>query len=187
MFKNKINLDDNCQLIHKLRTGDGKCFDALYRHYFSGLCAFAHQYVTTTEAEEIVQDTMLWLWENKATLIPEMSLKSLLFTIVKNKSLNKLTRKQIKSRVHQQIIEKFECQFEDPDFYLEAELSDLFKNALDKLPIEYRKAFEMNRTEGFTHKEIAQKLAVSRQTVNYRISQALKVLRLELKDYLPML
>jgi RNA polymerase sigma-70 factor, ECF subfamily len=162
-------------------------FNDLYRHYFKGLCAFASQYVTRSEAEEVVQDTMLWLWENTQTLIPEMSLKSLLFIIVKNKSLNRISHNQIKNRIHQEIVEKFEKQFEDPDFYLENELLDLFANAIKKLPIDIRNAFEMNRLEGLTHKEIADRLNVSPQTINYRISNALKILRLELKDYLPIL
>ena len=62
----------------------------------------------------------------------------------------------------------------------------LFNEALNKLPEEYRKAFEMNRFEKLTHKEIAEQLNVSPQTINYRIGQALKILRKELKDYLPL-
>ena len=59
--------------------------------------------------------------------------------------------------------------------------------ALSKLPEDYRKAFEMNRFDDFTYKEIADKLNVSEKTIAYRISQALKILRIELKDYLSLL
>lgn len=182
-----INFENNSLIISEIRSGNEDTFDEIYRYYFRGLCAFSSQYVTRTEAEEIVQDTMMWLWENRSTLIPEMSLKSLLFVIVKNKSLNKISHNQIKSRVHQEIIEKFENQFEDPNFYLENELLNMFSEAIKKLPEEYRNAFEMNRIEGLTHKEIAKQMNVSPQTINYRISQALKILRVELKDYLPIL
>lgn len=182
-----INFEDNSLIISEIRSGNEDIFDEVYRYYFRGLCAFSSQYVTRTEAEEIVQDTMMWLWENRNTLIPEMSLKSLLFVIVKNKSLNRISHNQIKSRVHQEIIDKFENQFEDPDFYLENELLNMFSEAIKKLPEEYRNAFEMNRMEGLTHKEIAERMNVSPQTINYRIGQALKILRVELKDYLPIL
>lgn len=107
--------------------------------------------------------------------------------IVRNKSLNKITHIQTKHRIHQLIIDKFEEQFNDPDFYLYNELTDLLYNAIMKLPEDFRRAFEMNRFENLTHKEIAKELNVSPQTVNYRISQALKILRVELKDYLPLL
>ena len=82
--------------------------------------------------------------------------------------------------------EKFEKEFDNPDFYLENELFRLYENALKQLPKDYREAYEMNRNHRMTHKEIAEKLNVSPQTVNYRIGQALKLLRIALKDYLPL-
>jgi RNA polymerase sigma-70 factor (ECF subfamily) len=180
-------MEDNKVTINNLRSGKPEVFDTVYRNYFKGLCLFASQYIDKEEAEEVVQETMLWLWENRSNLIPEMSLKSLLFMIVKNKSLNRISHNRIKSTVHQKIARKFEEQFNDPDFYLYNELSELLNRAIEKLPKDYRIAFEMNRLDNMTHKEIAQALNVSHQTVNYRISQALKILRVELKDYLPFL
>ena len=56
-----------------------------------------------------------------------------------------------------------------------------------ELPDEYRKAFEMNRFEEMTYNEIAERTGVSPKTIAYRISQALKILRTELKDYIPLL
>ena len=76
---------------------------------------------------------------------------------------------------------------DDPDFYLNNELERLFEQALAKLPDEFRLAFMMNRSEGKSHKEIAAELHVSPQTANYRICQALRILRKELRDYLPLL
>lgn len=86
-----LNINDNNAVISALREGDEEVFDHIYRYYFRGLCAFCSQYVTLSESEEIVQDTMMWLWENRKTLIPELTLKTLLFTIVKNKALNKIS------------------------------------------------------------------------------------------------
>jgi RNA polymerase sigma-70 factor (ECF subfamily) len=177
---------DNNQIIAKLHAGDEYYFELVYKTFFAGLCSFSSQYVSLEEAKEIVQETMLWLWENRASLIPEFSLKSLLFTVVKNKALNRITRDATKSKVYQKIEDKYRQQFNDPDFYLQKELMSLFNEALNKLPEEYRRAFEMNRFEELTHKEIAERLNVSVQTVNYRIGQALKILRKELKDYLPL-
>ena len=79
------------------------------------------------DAQEVVQETMMWLWENRETIIEDMSLKSLLFTIVKNKCLNRIKALQIRTKVHNNIIEKYKEQFEDPDFYLEKELYDIYQ------------------------------------------------------------
>lgn len=178
---------DNERTISLLKTDEGAHFEVVYKYYFAPLYAFANQYVSGEESEEVVQDTMLWLWENRQSLITELSLKSLLFTIVKNKCLNLAGHQKTKNRILQSIQEKHEEQFHDPDFYLENELFSLFQKALSQLPDNYRQAFEMSRMEGFTHKEIAEQLGVSSQTVNYRLSKALEILRMELKDYLPVL
>lgn len=186
-FDKPLNIKDNISIITALREGDEAVFEEVYRYYFRGLYAFCSQYVSQSESEEIVQDTMMWLWENRLCLISDLTLKTLLFTIVKNKALNRITHYEVKRKVHQEIADKYENEFSDPDFYLGNELFRLYNKALEKLPKEFRQAYEMNRKHHLTHKEIAQKLNVSPQTVNYRIGQALKILRVELKDYLPLL
>lgn len=182
-----LNIEDNANVIKALHQGDEAAFDRVYSFYFRGLYAFCSQYVSLSEAEEIVQDTMMWLWENRLTLIPDLTLKTLLFTIVKNKALNRVSHYEVRRKVHQEIAQKYEAEFTSPEFYLENELFHLYEDALNKLPAELRQAFEMNRNQQLTHKEIAEKLNVSPQTVNYRIGQALKILRIELKDYLPLI
>lgn len=182
-----LDIDNNTSVITALKAGEEKVFDAVYRHYFRRLCAFCSQYVSEQEEiEEIVQETMMWLWENRCSLLAELTLKTLLFTIVKNKALNRLSHLEIKRKVHQEIVEKFENEFNNPDFYLGNELLRLYEEALKQLPEEYREAYEMSRNQHLTHKEIAERLNVSPQTVNYRIGQALKLLRVALKDYLPL-
>lgn len=182
-----IDIDNNKSIVNALRTGDEKVFNAVYRYYFRRLCAFCSQYVNEQEEiEEIVQDTMMWLWENRTALMPELTLKTLLFTIVKNKSLNRISHIEVKRKVHQEIEEKYKEEFTNPDFYMFNELFALYEDALKKLPADYREAYEMNRNRLMTHKEIAEELQVSPQTVNYRIGQALKLLRVTLKDYLPL-
>lgn len=140
----------------------------------------------STRMEEIVQDVMMWLWENRKSLVADMSLKSLLFTIVRNKCLNTISHIQVKQQVHERLYAKFQEQFENPDFYI-GELMALASKAIRELPDEYRKAFEMNRFEEMTYNEIAERTGVSPKTIAYRISQALKILRTKLKDYIPLL
>lgn len=187
-MSNSFNsMENNNLAINILKSGDQSTFENVYRCYYKGLCSFGSQYVPLEEAEEIVQDTMMWLWENREDLNSELSLKSLLFTIVKNKALNNIKHEDIRRKVHSTIAEKYREEFESPDFYLNNELFHLYKKALAKLPTDFQMVFEMNRMQHLTHKEIAELLNISPQTVNYRISQVLKLLRTELKDYLPIL
>lgn len=123
---------------------------------------------------------------NRKSLVADMSLKSLLFTIVRNKCLNTISHIQVKQQVHERLYAKFQEQFENPDFYI-GELMALASKAIRELPDEYRKAFEMNRFEEMTYNEIAERTGVSPKTIAYRISQALKILRTKLKDYIPLL
>lgn len=182
-----IDLENNSDIINRLKSGKLETFELVYKHYFPPLYAFASNYVEDDNAEDSVQETMLWLWENTANLIPEMSLKSLLFTIVKNKCLNKIKRNSNRSEIYQSIARNAEDHFDDPDFYLEKELMKLYTAAIQKMSPAFREAFEMSRMEGLTHKEIADVLDVSPQTVNYRIGKAMEFLRMELKDYLPLI
>ena len=181
-----IDINDNKQIVSALNEGHESVFDAVYRHYFKKLCAFCSQYIPDLEeTEEIVQETMVWLWENRLTLKAELTLKSLLFTIVKNKALNRISHYEIKQKVHEEIHQKYESTFENPDFYDQDELFRMYRQTLDNMPKDIRETFLMNRNQNLTHKEIAAILNVSPQTVNYRIGQALKMLRQALKDYLP--
>ena len=181
-----IDINDNKQIVSALNEGHESVFDAVYRHYFKKLCAFCTQYIPDLEeTEEIVQVTMVWLWENRLTLKAELTLKSLLFTIVKNKALNRISHYEIKQKVHEEIHQKYESTFENPDFYDQDELFRMYRQTLEKMPKDIRETFLMNRDRSLTNKEIAAILNVSPQTVNYRIGQALKMLRQALKDYLP--
>lgn len=74
----------------------------------------------------------------------------------------------------------------DLNEYAIQELSVRIQQAVAALPETYRDTFIMHRFKGMSHKEIAELLEVSPQTVNYRISQATKLLRQQLKDYLPL-
>ncbi len=74
-----------------------------------------------------------------------------------------------------------------PDYYQLEELRENIRRAVEELPELYREAFEMNRFENRTYKEIAEELGISAKTVDYRIQQSLKILRVKLKDYLPLI
>ena len=175
-------------LLDRLREGDTKAFDALFRQYYPLLCAYGCRFVCLENAEEIAQDTMLWLWEHREDEIIRLSLLKYLLKVVYRKALNRSEQEEVKlradTRFYQDLVEN---ALEEADLYAVDELSEKLHEAIRQLPETYRQAFLMHRFKGKTYKEIAEELGVSVQTVNYRIGQALKLLSVELKDYLPLL
>ena len=175
------------ELFQGLQNGEEKAFDFLFMKYYPILCAYAKRFVDFDDGQEIVQDVMVWLWENRDMHLIEEAPKSYLFRAVRNRSLTLINRKELKQRILNTLSENVHSSFEDPDFYIVEELSQKIEEALQRLPESYREAFEMNRFRNLTYNEIATQLNISSKTVDYRIQQALKLLRVELKDYLPLI
>lgn len=169
-------------------TGDTDFdFDTIYTSCYKGLVAYATRYVDIEEAQNIVQDTMMWLWDNKQTIIPGKSINALLMRIVRNKALNNVKHNTVLSRVHKQIEASLREQFESPDLYMSVELAELLEKALKSLPDNLRETFILSRVERLSYKEIAERLGISVKAVDNRLSRTMKILKQELKDYLPVL
>ena len=183
---NVKGMDDN-NLITLLQQGDRNAYKQLFIKYYSPLCEYASQYISEDDSEELVQELMLFLWETRENLVIETSLKSYLFISTKHRCLNAIRKNQYHERIHNQIYEKIKDQFEDPDYYFVNELTENIQKAIENLPETYRETFAMSRFGEKTNVQIAEELGISVKTVEYRISQALKILRFKLKDYLPLL
>lgn len=180
-------LIEDAFLLRSIQQGDKKAFDTLFRKYYPMLCAYAHRFVELEDGKEIVQDTLLWLWENKKTLIINTSLSAYLFKMVHHRALNRLAQQDAINRANTLFYEKMQEMLQDTDYYQIEELTKRIKDAVNLLPPSYREAFVMHRFRDMSYKEIATALDVSTKTIDYRIQQALKQLRIELKDYLPVL
>jgi RNA polymerase sigma-70 factor (ECF subfamily) len=176
-------MDDRI-LFMQLQHGEEKAYKELFVRYYSSLCEYAFRYIEEAEAEELVQDLLMYIWETHEEMVIEISLKSYLFTSVKHRCLNALKRKVYQEQVHEQLYEKLKDQFEEPDYYLTDDLSDKIEASIHELPDSYRETFELSRFGELSNARIARQLNVSVKTVEYRISQALKILRVKLKDYL---
>lgn len=174
------------QILTSLQNGDKDAYKQLFIKYYSPLCEYASQYVADNDSEELIQDLMLFIWEERENLVIESSLKSYLFVSTKHRCLNAIKKQIYHERIHNQLYEKLKDQFEDPDFYFINELTENIKKAINELPEGYRDTFSLSRFGEKTNVEIAASLGVSVKTVEYRITQSLKILRVKLKDYLPL-
>lgn len=182
-----IHLQTNDFLLPAIQRGDQKAFDTLFRRYYPTLCAYGHRFVDLEDAEEIAQDSLLWIWENRESLIIESSLSSYLFKMIYRKAINKLEHIDATQRANTRFYEEMQEMLQNTDFYQVEELTRRIKDAVATLPDSYREAFVMHRFRNMSYKEIAETLGVSPKTIDYRIQQALKQLRTDLKDYLPLL
>lgn len=173
-------------LLSCLQKGEKSAFDILFRKYYPMLCAYCYRFVPLEDAEEVVQDVMLWLWESREKHTINTSLNQYLFKAVYHGALARISRKQLKEKADTLFYEEMQEMLEDTDFYIIEELGKRIHNAVMALPESYRVAFVMHRFKHKSYKEIAEEQNVSPKTIDYRIQQALKILRKELKDYLPL-
>ncbi len=176
----------NNKLYRRLQEGDRESFDVIFDRFYPALCAYGKQFVALEDAENIAQDTMLWLWENRSNHVIEKSLDTYLFRAVRNRALTLISHGKVRRRVTDSIHRSMSERVDDPDMYIADELASRLEQALRQLPPTYREAFEMNRFQGLSYKEIAERLNVSPKTFDYRIGQSLKALRKALRDFLPM-
>lgn len=167
-------------LINAFNNGDRKTFEMIFETYWDPL--FLHALKKTGnahEAEDLVQDIFLDLWNKRAQLSIHTNLEAYLFTAVKYKFYNAVRNKKI-------IIESFDgkendlgIQDDDMDF---EEMYEKIQDTVEKLPVRCREVFKLSRYELLSSKEIAHRLGLSPQTVNNRISQSLTIIKREMKE-----
>lgn len=164
-------------------------FDRIYVTYYSRMLRFAMEYVLFEEdAENIVQDVFLLLWEKRDVLDIRVSLASYLFSLVKKRSLDYLRHKVVAEEYKQELTLKLLALEQlDYTFTSEEDVEKVVVNAIAKLPERCREIFLKSRIKGMKYREIADELAISVNTVENQMSIALKKLRIQLKDYLPLL
>ncbi len=172
-------------LISKLKVGDHSAFSSIFTAYYQDLVMFATRFTHgLNDAEEIVQDTFLRLWEEHESVKINISLKSYLLKIVQNKCIDWYRHNKIIRTYNNYVIEGAPQFTYDTDRYiLYSELQEQIEAALDKLPEEISEVFRMNRNKGLKYHEIADILDVSIRTIEVRIGKALHMLHNHLKGY----
>ena len=166
-------------LVKQLLVGNEKAFRKLFDTYRNDLYKFSLSMVFSKPyAEEIVQDVFLNLWLKRETINPELSLKSYLFTITRNKTISFLKKAANNKKLREEIFYKSQESVNPTERYMrEEELKIIKKEALDLLPPRRRLIFEMSRNDGKSYEEIAGELGISPNTVRNQMSMALETLR----------
>jgi RNA polymerase sigma-70 factor (ECF subfamily) len=160
-------------------------FEVLFRQYYQMLCGYALRFVKDADtAEEIVQDLFYRLWEKRAELQINSSVKSYLFSAVHNRCLKYIEHRNVETRYRNYyLLHGSEIDSEPHDAAGIHELQAIINATLDALPERCGRIFRLNRFEGLKYHEIAQKLSISVKTVEANMGKALKLLRKNLKNY----
>jgi RNA polymerase sigma-70 factor (ECF subfamily) len=145
-------------------------------------------------AEDITSEALLKLWKQVrrgGVKHPE----AFLLTLLKNKSLDHLKHEAIKTNAFHEIKNTYQEELAmrinmleacDPEKIFTAEIQQILRNTLAGFPEQTRIIFEMSRFENKSNKEIAETLGLTVKNIEYHITKVLKVLRINLKDYLPL-
>lgn len=175
------------QLAQALQLSDEKAFDALFRAWYSPLVRYALSFTEgdQDEAEELVQEAFVKLWSQRSTLEFQSSVKAYLYRMVHNQALNRLRSQRIHERYTQHQTRQMEHEMEAPKD--DPELASRFRKVLEALPAQCRHVFELSRFESLKYREIAEQLGISVKTVETHMGKALRILRVELADYLTLI
>lgn len=182
-------------ILFGLKNGHEDAYKCLYDEYYTKLCRLANFYVRDSfVSENIVGDLIFYLWENREELNIHDSLNAYLFTSIRNRCFNYLSQAHVQreSSITQiqenSLIFSMHSETDLPiGILMEKELQNIVDLAIEKLPFQTKKVFELKRKDELSYEEIAVELNISVNTVRYHIKSALRTLREELEEYLTLI
>ena len=176
-------------IIKQLQDGNEKVFEQIVREYWPRMFKFALIYTQNNEtSQELVQDTFLVLWNNRAVLKDNTNLITYLMVVLRNKCLNLLEQARIRQLYIEEIDDEtiyqranlYVLQDEASQIVESEDLHKAIERALSKLPDKTREIFMLSRYDGLKNQQIAETKNISQKTVEYHISKALQILKEEL-------
>ena len=179
------NFSEERSLILRLIGGDEDAFCELYATYKNRLIYFAMRFLKSREyAEDVFQDAFTVVWQSRRFINPDASFSSYLYTIMRNRILNQLRNAANEEKLKESILSQALDYTEDTKREVMLnDLKSLISHALQQLTPRQREIFEMSREAQLSHKEIADKLGISINTVQEHISTSLKLIRTYLIKY----
>lgn len=164
-------------ITNRIKAGDEQAFEEVFRTLYAPLCGYAHKILPDmADAEEVVQAVFLKVWEQRATLDIQHSIKAYLYRAVHNACLNQLKHEQVK-QAHANHVKATREETHQTDRLEQQEMKREITRAINELPEKCREVFQLNRFEGLKYREVAELLGISEKTVENQMGKALKLLR----------
>lgn len=173
--------------IEKLRKGDHKVFERLFKLYYEALCDYAYRLLhDREEAKDIVQDIFCMLWDKREGLNVQSSLGAYLYKTVYTRCVMSMRhQKVVREYVAQSMLDLyFQEIIQTPEAELKLRDKDLNRfiwEAVDKLPPRCREIFILSKIEHLSHQEISKRLNVSEKTIENQMTIAFERLRKDLE------
>ncbi len=177
-------LPDN-SLLEECRKGNTKAFDVLFDRYSGKLYNYALKYIKDDAlAEETMMDLMVWVWEKRHQLDPDIQFAPYIFRAMKNAVIKIMTRHSNRTVPLEFIEDQYTTESTADSRLHHSQLSNAYHEKLDELSKQRQKVFKMSRHEDLSHAEIAREMNLSRFTVKNHIKASLSYFRDQLKDYM---
>lgn len=179
MQESDLPLIPDAELLQLLKIGDRSAYEQIYHRYKFVLHNHAwNKTRNREEAQDTIQEIFTMLWAKRESLDVNVNLSGYLYTSLRNYILNQMVRKEVRNKYIVSI-----QSFVDQDTVIadhrvrENQLRELIEKEVAALPPRMREVFELSRKGFLSHKEIAERLGTTEQTVKKQMTNALRVLR----------
>lgn len=177
------------------KMGDENAYEYFFKKYFNRILGFTKQFVyDADDAKEITQDVFIKLWTSRHKIREADGIQSFLYKMARNKSLNFIRHKKVRSRYASFYLQQQESGINmevlnsiEFDTMVFKELEELINESISELPEKCREVFVKKRFENKRNKEIATEMGITVKAVEANMTRALKFLRLRLSSYLSCL
>ncbi|CAN5156584.1 RNA polymerase sigma-70 factor [soil metagenome] len=188
MFQQKaVDLPEQ-QVFAALIEGNESAFEMIFKTYYKPLCNYAYSFLNDKdEAEEVVQAAFIGVWDKRNSIEIHTSVKSYLYRMVRNACLNVIKHVKVKkAHVNHEMAGGEPTHDNASQSVIVMELEQRILQAMKALPDQCRTVFQLSRFEELKYAEIAEQLNISIKTVENHMGKALKIMRTQLKHYLPL-
>jgi len=167
------------QLIRLLKEDNAAAFAEIYKRYAKSLADFtASKLFNLEDAQDIIHDLFVKLWEDREQLNITSNLKTYLFTITRHRIIDKIRRNITREEYAAMLQSLVNAHQPNVEQQIAAkELQQTIENSLNELSPKVKEIYQLSREENLSIPEIAEKLQLSEQTVKNQISTALSHLR----------
>ena len=181
---NVLSEKQDKELVELLIGGSQEAFGELYIRFRERLMYFCKQYMNETDAEDIIHDIFLLLWEKRHFLGAVSSFSGYLQTMAKNYILKKFRHLDVHSRFARNILmNETDSVNETENTIIDNDYAKLLDELIENLPPKQKEIFRLNRIEGLSYQEISELLQTSVENVRKQISLALNKIKDQLSQH----
>ncbi|WP_430809946.1 MULTISPECIES: RNA polymerase sigma factor [unclassified Carboxylicivirga] len=173
------------EVLIKLAKDNEASLEELFNYYYPRLYSFSKSFLKFDEGiDDILQEVFVKIWQKRKSINSANTFNSYIFTITRNLLLNELRTRLNNENLKEEVKRlSLASEYSSVDQIEYSELRKKTNQLIEELPERQKEIFVLSRTEGLTHKEIAEKLGITTKTVEYHISLAIRYIKENLKSY----